>query len=65
MINLPQNMKDVYVDGVRLCVWTASTNGPCPIVTVSTTNPTWSEPGANIGLRGERPATNSLSSCTA
>jgi hypothetical protein len=24
-------------------------------------NPTWTEPGSNSGLRGDRPATNSLS----
>jgi hypothetical protein len=33
----------------------------CPSVTLSTTNPTWIDPGANPGLRGERPATNDLS----
>jgi hypothetical protein len=32
----------------------------CPSSTLSTTNPTWSDPGANPGLRGERPATNRL-----
>jgi hypothetical protein len=30
-----------------------------------TTNPTWIDPGANPGLRGERPATNDLSHGTA
>jgi len=29
--------------------------------TLSTTNPTWIDLGANSGLRGERPATNDLS----
>jgi hypothetical protein len=33
----------------------------CPIATFSTTNPIWIDPGANTGLRGERPATNHLS----
>jgi hypothetical protein len=33
----------------------------CPNVTLSTTNPTWTDPGSNLGLRGERPATNHLS----
>jgi hypothetical protein len=33
----------------------------CPSATLSTTNPTWSDPGSNPGLRGERPATNRLS----
>jgi hypothetical protein len=32
---------------------------------LSTTNPTWIDPGANPGLRGERPATNDLSHGTA
>jgi hypothetical protein len=39
-----------------------STRGEtCPNATLSTTNPTWTEPGSNPGLRGERPATNCLS----
>jgi hypothetical protein len=33
----------------------------CPNITFSTTNPTRIEPGANPGLRGDRPATNCLS----
>jgi hypothetical protein len=33
----------------------------CPSATLYTTNPTWIDPGANPGLRGERPATNDLS----
>jgi hypothetical protein len=33
--------------------------------TLSTTNPTWIDPGENPGLRGERPATNDLSHGTA
>jgi hypothetical protein len=32
---------------------------------LSTTSPTWIDPGANPGLRGERPATNRLSHGTA
>jgi hypothetical protein len=32
-----------------------------PSATLSTTNPTWIDPGANPGLRGERPTTNHLS----
>jgi hypothetical protein len=36
-----------------------------PSATLSTTNPTWVDPGANPGLRGERPATNRLSHGTA
>jgi hypothetical protein len=37
----------------------------CPNATLSTTNPTWAEPGAHSGLRRERPATNRLSHVTA
>jgi hypothetical protein len=33
----------------------------CPSATLSTTNPTWIDPGVNPGLRGERPATDDLS----
>jgi hypothetical protein len=29
--------------------------------TLSTTNPTWSDPGSNLGRRGGKPATNRLS----
>jgi hypothetical protein len=37
----------------------------CPCATLSTTNSAWIDPGANLGLRGERPATNDLSHGTA
>jgi hypothetical protein len=37
----------------------------CPSATLSTTNPTLTDPGSNPGLRGERPATNRLSHDTA
>jgi hypothetical protein len=37
----------------------------CPSVTFSTKYPTWTDPGSNPGLRGERPATNRLSHVTA
>ena len=37
----------------------------CPNSTLSITNPIWTDPGLNPGLRGERPATNSLSHGTA
>jgi hypothetical protein len=36
-----------------------------PSATLSTTNPTWIDPGANPGRRGERPAINRLSHGTA
>jgi hypothetical protein len=37
----------------------------CPSATLPTTNPTWTDPESNPGLRGERPATNRLSHGTA
>jgi hypothetical protein len=37
----------------------------CLSATLSTTNLTWTDPGSNPGLRGERPATNRLSHGTA
>ena len=36
-----------------------------PSATLSTTNPTWTDPGSNPGLRSGRPATNRLSHGTA
>jgi hypothetical protein len=33
----------------------------CPSINLSTINPTWIDPGANPGLRGETPTTNDLS----
>jgi hypothetical protein len=43
-----------------------STRGKtCPIATLSTTNPIWTDPASNPGLRGGRPAANSLSHGTA
>jgi hypothetical protein len=75
----------VRVDGMRLCLWTAATNGPivhpprhvkpqwnavdrgnwitlrktCPSATLSATNSTRTNLGANPDLRADRPATNS------
>jgi hypothetical protein len=37
----------------------------CPSATLSATNPTWIDPSANPGLRGERPETKGLSHGTA
>jgi hypothetical protein len=43
-----------------------STRGKtCPSATSSTKNPTWTDPGSNPSLRGEKPATNRLSHGTA
>jgi hypothetical protein len=37
----------------------------CPSATLSTTNPTWTDPGLNPGRRGGKPVTNRLSYGTA
>jgi hypothetical protein len=37
----------------------------CPSATLSTTNTTWIDPGANPGFRGDRPEANDLSHGTA
>jgi hypothetical protein len=37
----------------------------CHSATLSTTNPTWTDPGSNPRLRRERPATNGLRHGTA
>jgi hypothetical protein len=43
-----------------------STRGKiCPSDTLSTTNPTWTDPGSNPDLRSGRPAANRLSHDTA
>ena len=42
--------------------WQAKT---CPSAILSATNPTWTDPGSNPGLRGDRPATDRLSRGTA
>jgi hypothetical protein len=43
-----------------------STRGKtCPRATFYATNPTWTDPGSNPGVRGGRPATNRLSHGTA
>jgi hypothetical protein len=43
-----------------------STRGKiCSRATLSTTNPTWTDPGSNPGLRDGRPAANRLSYGTA
>jgi hypothetical protein len=37
----------------------------CPSATLSTTNPTWTDPGSNPGLRCGRPVAKRLSHGTA
>jgi hypothetical protein len=52
--------------GMKLTGENRSTGGKtCPSTTLSTTNPTWTDPGSNPGLRGESPVTNTLSHDTA
>jgi hypothetical protein len=53
----------IRVDGVTRCLWTAATNSEktYPSVTLSATNFTWTDPGANPGLCAERPETIRLS----
>jgi hypothetical protein len=51
---------------MKLTVENRSTRGKtCPSSTLYTTNPTWTEPGSNPGLRGEKPANNRLGHDTA
>jgi hypothetical protein len=51
---------------MKLTVENRSTRGKiCPSATLSTTNPTWTDPKSNPCLRSERPATNRLSHGTA
>jgi hypothetical protein len=54
--------------GWRIIRWNEDCQGKpkysektCPSATLSTTNPTWPDPGSNPGRRGGRPATNRLS----
>jgi hypothetical protein len=54
--------------GWRIILWNEDWQGKpkysektCPCVTLSTTNPTWPDPGLNPGRRGGKPATNRLS----
>jgi hypothetical protein len=51
----------LYIGGVILTGEDRRTwRKTCAIVTLSTTNPTWTDPGANPGLLGERLVTNHL-----
>jgi hypothetical protein len=51
---------------MKLSAENRSTGGKtCSSATLSTTNPTWTDPGWNPGLRGGRPAANRLSHGTA
>jgi hypothetical protein len=53
--------------GWRIIRWNEDWHGKpkysettCPSATLSTTNPTWPDPGSNPGRRGGKPATNRL-----
>jgi hypothetical protein len=51
---------------MKLTVENRRTRGkPCPSATLSTTNPTWTDPESNPDLRGGRPEANRLSHGTA
>jgi hypothetical protein len=51
---------------MKLTAENRSTRGKtCSNATLSTTNPTWNDPGSNSGLRGERQVTNRLNHGTA
>lgn len=41
------------------------TNKTFPTTTSTTTNPSWTGTGSNVGLFRQRPVTNQLSHCTA
>ena len=46
---------------MKLTEESRSTRGKiCLSATLSTINPTWTDPGSNPGVRGRRPATNRL-----
>jgi hypothetical protein len=52
--------------GMKLTGENRSNRGrTCPSATLSSTNSTWTDPGSNLGLCCERPATNRLSHGTA
>jgi hypothetical protein len=56
---------DEYGKAMVEWYWQGKTNKlrekTCPNATLSITNPTWIDLSINLGLRGERPATNRLS----
>jgi hypothetical protein len=55
-----------HFNGMKLTEENRSTRRKtCPSATLSTTNPTWTDPGSNPDLRSDRPATNRLSHGTA
>jgi hypothetical protein len=58
-MNMEQWWKDIFAGETEVL------GENLPSATLSTTNPTWIVLGANPSLRGERPATNSLSHGTA
>jgi hypothetical protein len=56
----------LYSDGGMILTGETEELGEKPVpVPLYTTNPTWIDPGANPGLRSQRPATNDLSHGTA
>jgi hypothetical protein len=58
----PGDYDDGEFGGIKIGRGNRSTRRKtCPSVTLSTTNPTWPDPGSNSGRRGGKPATNRLS----
>jgi hypothetical protein len=58
----------LWLWGWRIIRWNEDCQGKpkysektCSSATLSTTNPTWPDPGSNPGCRGRKPATNHLS----
>jgi hypothetical protein len=49
------------IGGMKIGRETKYSEKTCLSATLSTTNPTWPNPGSNLGRRGGKPATNRLS----
>jgi hypothetical protein len=56
-----ESHSEIILTGENQVTWRKT----CPSATLSTTNPTWTEPGSNPGLCDERLVTNSLRHGTA
>jgi hypothetical protein len=54
---MPWSTIGMKLTGENLSSWGKT----CPSAILCTTNPTWTDPGLNLGLCGESPATNRLS----
>jgi hypothetical protein len=62
LLNVPAPGDDREFGGMKIGRGNLSTRRKtCPSATLSTTNPTWPDPGSNPGHRSGKPATNRLS----